>query len=269
MGTVSERRIHGIDFSGGTNAAEDIWITTGEVVDDQLEVHKCRSAAKQFGTSSRCATLKTLHEFIADHEQSVFGLDFSFSVPASVTDKERWLEVVESISGHSSAKEMQDSYSERARASDYDGVHLKRTTDNDRNALSPYGFITFRQTFYGVKHVLKPLLDKDLVSVLPMQKRDSTRPWVFEVYPASTLRRLGSFDSGYKKQTVESRHRRAQNVDDLRDSEVEITDKAAQHARYIDDALDSLVAAFATFRTVRDGPPAVDEASHPEGHIYV
>lgn len=269
MDSPLNRRIHGIDFSGAQDAAERIWIASGDIEDERLEIKKCRPAAEEFETSERDETLNELRKFIAGCDRAVFGLDFSFGVPSTVTEDEDWFDVVRSISERDSPRGMQKSYSETARDSDADGVHLKRATDEETEARSPYGFITFRQTYYGVKHVLKPLLGEESVSVLPMQERDSNRPWVLEVYPASTLRDMDSTDSGYKEQTVESRSTRTRIVQDLAEAGVDLTNEAAQHAQYIDDALDSLVAAFATFRAIQDGPPEFDETSHPEGRIYV
>ena len=45
---------------------------------------------------------------------------------------------------------MRETLKERARASDADGVELKRRTDDAVGANSPYSFITYYRTPYSV-----------------------------------------------------------------------------------------------------------------------
>jgi|AntDeeMetagen285_2_1112576.scaffolds.fasta_scaffold14268_1 hypothetical protein len=266
----SSRRIHGVDFSGAQDAGEKIWISSGNIEGDSLVVEECRSAVDEFETTDREAILRGLREFISDRSESAFGLDFSFGVPREIADDDDWNTFVQSFSKHTDVESMQNEYSEQARQlSDTDGVHLKRETDEKWKARSPYGFITRSQTFYGIGTILAPLVRDELVSVLPMQEGKSDRPWVLEIYPAATLDSLSLNREGYKDNTIESRERRMQNPEGIVAEEVEVDECVRERAICTDDALDSLVAAFATFRTVRDGPPAVDETSHPEGHIYV
>uniref|UniRef100_UPI000677C9C6 hypothetical protein n=1 Tax=Halococcus agarilyticus TaxID=1232219 RepID=UPI000677C9C6 len=215
MSGVPERRIHGVDFSGGTSAAESIWITSGDIRDDRLEVQDCRSAADEFGTSDRDATLRALREFVAEREQAVFGFDFPFGVPKTVTDAEEWSDTIDSVSEHSSAEAMKEAYSERAREAEGNGVHLKRSTDETNNASPPYGLIPFRQMFHGVKHVLRPLLSNGSVSVLPMQEPQPDRAWALEIYPAETLDISGLCGKNYKGGDKASRKRRKRNLNGM------------------------------------------------------
>ena len=121
--------------------------------------------------------------------------------------------------------------------------------------------------------MLAPLVRDGEVSVLPMQSAKPDRPWVIEIYPAATLDQFGLCHNDYKGDTEASRKRRKRNLDGLLEcAGGELRGNGIRATAIEDsegDALDSLVAAVATFRAVRNGLPPVDEASHPEGHIYV
>ena len=264
MSERSLRCIHGVDFSGAQNAGEKIWISSGEIESERLVIYKCRSAADEFGARDRETVFERLREFVADRKRSVFGFDFPFGLPETVTDTTEWDEFVRTFSNDFDGPDhLRETCVERA------GGQKSRATEVETAALCPYDVRIKYQTFYGICGILNPLLRNRAASVLPMMEAETDLPWLLEVYPAATLEQLGLERNGYKKQTVESRKRRTENADGLIKEGVDIDDEARANAVCNDDALDSLVAAFATFRAVRDGPPAIDKASHPEGHIYV
>ena len=264
MTDASSRRIHGVDFSGAQDAGENIWISSGEIDGGRLEIEKCRSAADEFDTKDRKTVFKELREFVADRNQSVFGFDFPFGLPETVTDATDWNKFIETFPDEFDGPDhLRETCVERA-----DG-QKSRATEAKTTALCPYGVRIQYQTFYGIRDLLNPLLRNRAVSVLPMMGPETDLPWLLEVYPAATLEQLDLNRNGYKKQTVESRKRRTENVDGLSEENTDVDEEARTNAVCNDDALDSLVAAVATFRAVRDGSAFLDEKSHPEGHIYV
>ena len=271
MSGNTERKIHGVDFSGAQDAGEKIWISSGRIEDEELVIEECRSAADEFGRKDRRGVLERLRSCIASSNESVFGLDFSFGIPIELVDTDSWEEFVRVFSKYTSAQTMQEEYSEQARRlPDKEGVHLKRRTDEKRKASSPYGFITRSQTYHGLRDVLAPLVHDDSISVLPMQSAEPDRPWALEIYPAVTLDSLNLHREGYKDNTVESRERRMTNVEGLANQGIQLDEEMEQRAVCTDDALDSLVAAFSTFRAMQNDPSSIeDERSMIEGHIYV
>ncbi len=267
MANASSRRIHGIDFSGAQDAGESIWITSGEINGDRLEIEKCRSAADEFDARDRKIVLEELREFVTDRNQSVFGFDFPFGLPETVTDVTDWNEFVETFSDDFDGPDhLRETCIGRA-----DG-QKSRATEVKTTALCPYGVRIKYQTFYGIHDLLNPLLSDSEVSVLPMMERKSDQPWLIEIYPAATLDQFGLCYRNYKDDSEASRKRRGRNLDGvLNDGNAKLGDEGIREVVVTDsdgDALDSIVAAVATFRAVPDGPPAFDESSHPEGHIF-
>jgi hypothetical protein len=71
---------------------------------------------------------------------------------------------------------------------------LKRVTDVEtRTPFCVYNLRLYRQTFYGIRDVLGPLMRTGSVSVLPMQPADPQKSWVVEICPASTLKSKGLY----------------------------------------------------------------------------
>jgi hypothetical protein len=52
----------------------------------------------------------------------------------------------------------------------------------------------FRQTCFGIRSVLAPLVRDGLVSVVPMQRPAADKPWLLEICPASTLKARNLYD---------------------------------------------------------------------------
>ena len=129
-------------------------------------------------------------------------------LPAAVDD---WVDAVawfrEEFDG-ADADGMRETLKDRARECEGDGVELKRRTDRAVRANSPYSFITYYQTLYGLRELLGPAVADGAVSVPPMQPAGERT--VLEVYPAGTLRRLETVDEGYKEPTDEAAAARAE-----------------------------------------------------------
>jgi hypothetical protein len=267
-------RLHGVDFSGASEPGDRIWLTTAEPTDDGIEVIACRSAREAFGATARADVLAALRSFPGEDE--VVGVDASFGLPRAVLPDriaagDDWREAVRWVASEyagADALSAQVDWKARARASDADGVELKRRTDGPTGANSPYSFITRYQTFHAMRDLLAPVLDS--VSVEPMVAGDG--PTLIEVYPAATLRDLGLPDRTYKEPGTEAREKRERILVGLCEWGVELPDSFEERVLgdADGDALDSLVAAVATARAVESGF-AVEEGRYDpvEGYIYV
>jgi hypothetical protein len=278
--TDTRRVVHGVDFSGAREAGAKISIASG-VLEDGLRVERCRSVAEIIDTAKRGPALEYLREFLASERRAVVGLDFSFGVPRAVTSPEvgNWREFVHEFD-FGGVEAMTDAYAERTRErTGGERTYLKRVTDTETGASSPYSFVVAAQTFHGIGDVLRPLALDDRVSVLPMDDPGEDRPWLCESYPAATLRELDLPDERYKNdgKYADAQDRRERIVAGLRDAGLTVADEAIVETALADsggDALDSIVAAFAVARALREGRPAAsreapDERSRLEGHIYV
>lgn len=279
IGGVDARRVvHGIDFSGARDAGHKIRIAT-VVVENGLRIERCRSVAEIIGTTERDPALDYLRDFSAGEHDAVVGLDFSFGVPRAVTDAGSWHAFCRTFP-FESVEAMVDTYVRRTRQeTDGKRTYLKRETDTETGASSPYGFLVSSQTFYGIRDVLRPLVRGERVSVLPMGDPRGGRPWLCEIYPAATLRDLGLPDERYKNDDTysEAPNRRERIVAGLREAGVTFAEEALVETAIDDsggDALDSIVAAFAVSRALRDerliaANDALGERRALEGHIYI
>ena len=152
------------------------------------------------------------------------------------------------------------------------GVELKRRTDREcHTPFSAYNLRLFKQTFYGIRDVLSPLVERGTARVLPMQKPAPGKPSVFEICPASTLR-IEGLSLSYKGASPEHLEGRRLILKSL-GPQVVVPGDIAQKAfdDHKGDAIDSIIAALAAPRALADEPD-----SHPrdrdyllEGRVYV
>ncbi len=246
------RAIYGVDFSGARDAGKKIWIARGTIEGAGLSVTACFQV-KDLADSGkdRDRGLSVLRAFIKRENESVFGMDFPFGIPKALIKEENW---------ERWARAFKDSYGSpdefrRFCRATSGGKELKRFTDRKVvTPFSPYNLRVYRQTYFGIRDVLGALLRENAICVLPMQKPVPRRAWVIEICPASTLRREG-LSSPYKGMGERRRVARSGILRGLEDmGSLRIREQALRSTIINDrggDALDSVVAAFATFRALK------------------
>lgn len=268
-------RVYGIDFSGARDAGKRIWIASGTVDGDALRIGECFQARDLPGSAKgleQC--LGALQEFIAREKRGAFGLDFPFGLPrALVAGKKSWEDFVLSFpDDYASAGEF------RHHCRQAGGDHeLRRETDRkSKTPFSPYNLRLYRQTYYGIRDVLYPLVRDRSASVLPMQVAAHGLPWALEICPASTLKEERIPSQYYKRKSDEGRETRRYILSQIEAREILSVPEPDVRSRILDDpggdALDSVIAALATFRAIRDPAFPVTEDSQVyalEGYVYV
>jgi len=265
-------RVYGVDFSGARQAGRKIWITHASVHQDSLHVEQCASVVLLLKVApEREICLKALRAWIAHEQEAIFGLDFPFGVPAQLLEAASWEDFVRAFPERYATPQ-------HFRAACYmsvSGREIKRLTDYENGTpWAGYNLRLYRQTFYGISAVLAPLVTQGSVCVLPMQSPRADRAWLIEICPAATLKRHGLY-MPYKGK--EARHRRARRdileamrcLAPLRFSDATLRDTIIEEKD--GDALDSLVAAWATWRALQQ-PDELEERCHPlyalEGYVY-
>lgn len=271
-------KIRGVDFSGGRRPGDDIWTATGRLEAGCLRIERCRSAAKRFDETGRGPILRALRGVLGRSEGAT-GLDASFGLPAELLPGRiegwhgatRWF--AEAFAD-TDAPGMRDQLKSTARSLPGEGIELKRRTDRTVGASSPYSFITYYQTLYGIRDVLAPLVESGSVSVPPMDSAGARN--VIEVYPAGTLRRLGTVDTTYKDGADGAAAKRREILDRLSAADTgKIAVELPASVRKIaveepgGDALDSVVAAVATARAAQGDFGTDRPYGGREGYIYV
>lgn len=267
----SRKYIYGVDFSGARDAGRRIWIAQGVMRQEALLIVNLFQVRDLLNSGKdRESGLRALTKFIMKEKESIFGLDFPFGLPLSLVKEKTWHEFVRSFSeNYTSPEEFI-----RLCKSEAGGKELKRLTDIEaKTPFSPYNLRLYRQTYFGIREVLGPLIQNNAACALPMQRPSPGKVWIIEICPASTLK-MENLNVSYKGRG--ERHRIAR-VNILKHIErrglLEIT-KSALHSTIVNDsggdALDSVIAAFATFQSLKDGSTPRKDCQHSlEGWVYV
>lgn len=256
MITFAEKRrfIYGVDFSGAKDAGKRIWIARGLIKEDALMITGCFQAEDLPGSGrEREQSLKALREFIGKQKHSIFGLDFPFGIPKALVKEESWEKFVVSFEA---TYKSPDEFRTLCKLAAW-GKELKRFTDLEGKApFSPYNLRLYRQTYFGIRDVLGPLMKNNTDCVLPMQKPSPDRTWVIEICPASTLKRE-NLRLPYKGWDETRRAARAKILEGMAKAGFLGIKEEGLRSAIVDnpggDALDSVIAAFATFRALRNG----------------
>ena len=255
----------GLDFSGARDAGRHAWISQGQASHSRLEVWDCRPAAELPGSgAAREVCLPALARWISELSDCLIGCDFPFSLPLEVMGFEGWETFVSSF-----ARRFPTPETLRAACRSQEGHERRRQTDRETRApFAPGNLRLYRQTYYGIRDVLSPLVQAGAVSVLPFQRPGTGRPWLIEICPAVTLRRLSLYGRSYKGPGERQRLERWRLLDRLANLGMQLPAWVRQPALEDDggDALDSLVALLTAW-SVRDAL-AVDASFASEGYIY-
>jgi len=264
------RTVHGVDFSGAVDAGRRIWIASGVVEGSTLRVEACRRAEGLPGSGrDRDPCLAALQKFVVEQHASAVGLDFPFGLPRALVKARSWEEFVRSFPGRYASP---DKFRAACRHAS-DGVELRRVTDREsRTPFSPYNLRLYRQTYFGIRELLHPLVREHLACVPPMQRLHPGRPWIFEICPASLLKRDQLYFpyKGRSETHREARARILRRIEKL--IPLSFTGEALRADVIRDpggDALDSIIAACGTFRALRQPAPRANSAYALEGYVYV
>jgi len=258
------RQIYGVDFSGGMDAGRKIWLAAGHVERDTLIIDDCfRGEALPDSSRERETCLAALRAFIAQSGQAIFGLDFPLSVPQVVLAKQTWRQFIHTFAHRFAAP--QDFRQHCLLAAH--GRELKRPTEIEtKTPFSAYNLRLYRQTFYGLHDVIGPLVIDQAARVRPMQSPHDDQPWLIEICPASTLKRLDLY-LPYKGKSDQQRASRTTIL-----AALPIRLSHAVRSAVLDDpegdALDSLLAALAVFRAAHQTGFDVPARYRHEGFVF-
>ncbi|MCQ6962557.1 DUF429 domain-containing protein [Methanolobus chelungpuianus] len=253
--TEGQRRIYGVDFSGSKTACNKIWISEGIVNEGILDISACYPISKVVagGAKDLDSCLLAMRSLIKGSGKGIFGMDFPFSLPHpllfSGNNDSDWRSFITAFSGrYSSAEQFREDMRSLA-----PGSELKRLTDTEVKApFCVYNLRLYRQTYFGIREVLSPLVTEDSARVLPMQEPASDKPWLIEVCPASTLKKEGLYIP-YKGRSFRDSEAREYILEEMLDRGITLSPliREAAHKNADGDALDSIIAAFAVSRAVK------------------
>lgn len=249
--TEGRRRIYGVDFSGSKTACRKIWVSEGVVVDDGvLVVDACYPISNMVAGESKNidSCLHALRSLIVNSKNGMFGMDFPFSLPHQLLFSRDWVSFVHDFAvRYLSAEQFREKM--RSLAPDKE---LKRLTDVEVKApFCVYNLRLYRQTYFGIRDILRPLVIEDSARILPMQEASCDKPCLIEVCPASRLKKEGLYIP-YKGRSSRESEARKYILEEMLDRGIRISSQVCNSVleNTDGDALDSLIAAFATSKAV-------------------
>lgn len=244
MPPVTPDAFFGVDFSGARDAGRRIWVARAVAHAARLRAEELRPASElEGGGPRRDEALEALRGLALRQRRAVFGLDFPFSVHRRLVEPwGDWAAFAQGLGPRFGGPEA----FRRACASRGREVELRRACD-EATPWAPHNLRLFRQTYYGISRVLAPLAEAG-ASVVPLHR--GRGPWLLEVCPAVALARLGLRRPYKGRGAARARHRRVV-VDALRGRGFVVPPGMAGMALRDrgGDALDALVAAWATWRS--------------------
>jgi Protein of unknown function (DUF429) len=207
--TAGKKRILGVDFSGASDAGRKIWIAEGRVSSaGALTLIDLTPACElQGGGTAPEIAISALARHIVREPGTVVGCDFPFTLPRRLIEEPSWVDFVAAF-----PKRFGDPDAFRAWAlRKAGGRELRR--DADRAASTPfnsYNLRIYRQTWWGIAHLLHPLIAAGAAIAIPYQSRArKPLPTFIEACPACALKAIALYRP-YKGRT--DAHRRQRRV---------------------------------------------------------
>lgn len=269
----SPASIFGVDFSGATDAGQRIWVAGGTPIHhesgDEFHVTMLLQAKDlPGGAVGRVEALRALRNFIDSQKGAVFGLDFPFSLPRQLIGQRTWTEFITEF-----PRRYRDPESFRAASLQAaQGREWRRACDREaRTPFSAYNIRLYRQTYYGIRDLLAPLVEAGKVVVLPMEVAWGTLPRIIEICPASTLKSIPDLYIAYKGRDEPHRAQRAAILEGLSVQALRVIPAVAERAIHDagGDALDSIIAAFSTWQAAQTGDFSARTPDEKlEGRVY-
>lgn len=268
---ANQRRILGIDFSGGSDAGRNIWIA--EAVQDPrerdkpLKIETCLPAIDLARSGSMPSlAIPALARYILAAPNTIAGCDFPFSLPAALMAAATWQEFIAAFplrfADHEAYRKLCRQQAE--------GRELKRRADEiAKTPFCSYNLRLYRQAWWGMAKLLHPLVTAGQATVLPQMPVVGLKPILIEICPASSLQHLRCRPA-YKGRASAHRQARQEIIDLLVGHRLLAAPSAPLAAVLLDnsggDALDAVIAAIATARADLTASPAPQERL--EGRVY-
>ena len=260
-------RLLGIDFSGAQDAGRKIWVASARRTDGALVIEDCSPAADlPGGTRQPEAAIAALARYIVAEPDTIAGCDFPFSLPLSLVHADNWRDFALGFR----QRFVDPQHFHDLCHAETGGIELKRRTDQeDRTPFNSFNLRLYRQTWWGIGHLLAPLIAADAAWIWPQMEPVRGRPRIVEVCAACTLIKLDVYPS-YKGPTMAHRAARRRILDHLVALEFLSPPKRRLRRLLLDnhggDALDAVIGAIAVNRCRLDHPR--DHIDRLEGRVY-
>ncbi|WP_135613153.1 hypothetical protein [Methanococcoides sp. AM1] len=267
----SKTLIYGVDFSGSKTACKKIWVSRGTIHNRTLHINSCCPISDLMPESiskDRDNCLSFLRYLISTETKAIFGLDLSLGFPEAMIDGQSWESSILNFSKNYNSPE---DFRAKCRSA-MGNKEVKRKTEIQKKApFCVYNLRLYRQTYYGIKYIIEPLLKKEHVRIMPIQEPLPEKALLAEICPACTLKRNDIYVP-YKGKSNRELENRRMILAAIKTWKIELEKKVVKAAleNAEGDALDSILAAYAAHSALQemetDQPLAKEYMS--EGMIY-
>jgi hypothetical protein len=263
------RRVLGVDFSGASDAGRKIWIAEARRGrGNRLTLVDVRPASElaEGGVAPAVAIAALAHHIVKDPD-TIAGFDFPFTLPKQVIDRSVWEAFIADFAVRFPDPDAFRSWALRRAG----GREIRRIADREaKTPFNSYNLRIYRQTWWGIAHLLNPLVISARASVRPFQPLPiKSRPILIEACPACSLKSIGFYPT-YKGRSGAHRLERKAILSKLLDSGLLERPTTATQRVLLDnvggDALDAVIAAVATAHARIELDP--DQDALIEGVIY-
>ncbi|WP_440952590.1 hypothetical protein [Methanococcoides sp. FTZ1] len=263
--------VYGVDFSGSKTACKKIWVSRGIVHNRTLHIDSCCPISDLMPESTskgRDNCLSFLRNIISTEEDAIFGLDISMGLPEALNNEQSWESSILNFSRNYISPE---DFRNKCRNS-MGNKEIRRKTEIQKKApFCVYNLRLYRQTYYGIRYIIEPLLKEQAVRIIPLQKPHPSKALLAETCPACTLKRKGIYIP-YKGKNKRELENRRTILTSMNTWDLEIEDNIVARA-LVDpegDAIDSILAAYAAYHALqRTGDETLLKEEYIiEGMIY-
>ncbi|MGM0770194.1 MAG: hypothetical protein ACQESU_01060 [Halobacteriota archaeon] len=263
--------VYGVDFSGSKIACKKIRISRGTVHNRTLHIDSCCPISELMPESTRkdrgnC--LSFLRKLISSNADAIFGLDLSMGFPEALYNGESW---ESSILKFSKTYSSPEDFRTKCR-NQMDNKEVKRKTEKEKKApFCVYNLRLYRQTYYGIRCIIEPLLKERSARIIPIQEPQPDKASLAEVCPACTLKRKGIYIP-YKGKSKKELENRRMILSEMKKWDIELEDHivAAALEDTEGDSLDSILAAYAAYGALQrsEDPEHLAKENINEGMIF-
>ena len=243
-------RILGVDFSGASDAGRKIWVAEGRLNGTgALDLLSCVAAIDlPGGGKAPGEAVPALARHIATLGAARVGCDFPFSLPRDLVGARSWRSFAMRYAADFADA---DTFRSLMRTRHNAAEHKRMTDRIAKTPFNSYNLRLYRQTWWGISGVLRPLIATKSASVRPQQKALPGRPMLIEVCAACTLKSIDLYPP-YKGKEPGHRKARQRILDHLVDRGALLAPARSMRRILLDneggDALDAVIGAVATAR---------------------
>lgn len=195
-------KVIGLDFSGAETAGKSIWLAEIDATSGAVSV-LLPAADLPAGGTKRKDALNAIVGHLLSKTNRLIGADFPFTLPVDLMPDGGLSSLVDRFDGFETAEAFRDACRRISK-----GKEWRRACDLEaKTPFSPYNLRLYRQTYWGIRGLVAPLLREGTTCFPPLHVPRSAVRSFTEICPASTLKAGGLYRPYKGKGSAETENR--------------------------------------------------------------